>query len=76
MAIGEKIKNLREESGLTQRQLARKAGVDQGGLSKIERGLKANLTLEMLRRLARALGCSAADLLDDEDKKSPRKTAA
>lgn len=76
MAIGEKIKELRQVTGLTQRQLARKAGVDQGGLSKIERRLKANLTLEMLRRLARALGCSVADLLDDEDKESPRKSAA
>jgi transcriptional regulator with XRE-family HTH domain len=76
MAIGERIKKFRTEDGLTQPQLAAKAGVDQGGLSKLERGLTTNLTLEILRRLARALGCSVADLLDEEDKKSSRKTAA
>lgn len=76
MAIGERIKRLRQADGLSQPQLAAKAGIDQGGLSKIERGLTTNVTLEILRRLAKALGCSVADLLDEEDKKSPRKAAA
>jgi len=75
MALGETIKNLRQVTGLTQMQLAEKAGIDQGGLSRIEQGLKANPTLEILRRLAQALGCRVADLLE-EDKESPRKTAA
>jgi transcriptional regulator with XRE-family HTH domain len=35
-----------------------------------------NPSLEMLRRIASALSCSVVDLLDEEDKKSPRKTAA
>lgn len=76
MKLGEKIRTLRQATGLSQTQVAAKAGIDQGGLSKIERGLTTNLTLEMLRRIARVLGCSAADLLGDEDKKSPRKAAA
>jgi transcriptional regulator with XRE-family HTH domain len=67
MAIGERIKELRTEAGLSQPQLAVKAGVDQGGLSRIERGLKVNPTLDVLRRLARALDCRVADLLDEEN---------
>jgi transcriptional regulator with XRE-family HTH domain len=76
MKVGEKIKSLRQTAGLTQLQVAEKARIDQGGLSKIERGQTTNLTLEILRRLAKALGCSVADLLGDEDKERPSKTAA
>jgi transcriptional regulator with XRE-family HTH domain len=76
MKLGEKIKRQRERAGLSQRQAAVKAGIDQGGLSKLESGRKTNLTLAMLRRIARVLGCSVADLLSDEDKQSPRKSAA
>lgn len=61
---------------MAQVQVAEKAGIDQGGLSKIERGQTTNVSLQMLRRIARVLGCCVADLLDDEDMKSPRKTAA
>jgi transcriptional regulator with XRE-family HTH domain len=74
MKLGEKIKRQRQRAGLSQRQAAKNAGIDQGGLSKIERG--QNPSLGMLRRIAGVLGCSVADLLGDEDKQSPRKTAA
>jgi transcriptional regulator with XRE-family HTH domain len=72
MSVGENIKRLREAAGLSQTELARRAGIDQGGLSKIEKG--RNLTLETLRDLARALGCSVVDLLEEEDK-HPRRAA-
>jgi transcriptional regulator with XRE-family HTH domain len=35
-----------------------------------------NPSLEILRRIARGLGCSVLDLLDEEDKQKPKKTAA
>jgi DNA-binding Xre family transcriptional regulator len=41
-------------------------------LSKIEKG--RNLTLETLRGLARALGCSVVDLLEEGDK-HPKRAA-
>jgi transcriptional regulator with XRE-family HTH domain len=76
MPIGETIQKLRREARMTQRQLAHKAGIDQGGLSRIEQRLKVNPTLDVLRRLARALDCRVADLLDEKNNESPRKTAA
>ncbi|MGH8651193.1 MAG: helix-turn-helix domain-containing protein [Burkholderiales bacterium] len=76
MAIGEKIKKLRLAAGLNQKQVAVKADIDQGGLSKLERGLTTNTTLETLQSIARALGCSVVDLLDEEHKQKPKKTAA
>jgi transcriptional regulator with XRE-family HTH domain len=72
MSVGENIKRLRKAGGLSQTELARQAGIDQGGLSKIEKG--RNLTLETLRALARALGCSVVDLLEEGDK-HPRRAA-
>ncbi|MGH9876932.1 MAG: helix-turn-helix domain-containing protein [Nitrososphaerales archaeon] len=76
MKTGQKIQSLRQAARLTQTALAAKAGIDQGGLSKIERGQTTSFSLAMLRRIAGVLGCSVADLLSDEDKQSPRKTAA
>jgi len=40
MAIGQKIKELRENSGMLQRELASKLNVGDGFLSKIERNQK------------------------------------
>lgn len=52
---GKKIAELRKTAGLTQRQLALKAGVDRSGLAQIERGArKANEAT--LQQIATALG--------------------
>lgn len=48
------LTKLRRTSGLTQRQLAAKAGVSQARVSKIERG--ENLHLSTLRSYVEALG--------------------
>ena len=41
----------RKKSGLTQRQLSEKTGIDQGDISRIENG-EANPSLRTLKRLA------------------------
>src|SRR5665213_4117269 len=46
---------LRESRGLTQDQLATQTGIDQGDISRIERG-SANPTEKTLLRIADALG--------------------
>jgi len=53
--IGSEITWLRNESGLTQKQLAELTGIDQSDLSKIERGA-ANPSVATLERIAKALG--------------------
>ena len=46
---------LREEYGLTQAQLAKRCGIDQGDISRIERGATSP-TVRTLQRIASALG--------------------
>jgi len=52
-----KIKEFREEKGMTQEELAQKAKVNRTTLSKIESGYR-NATIETLMRLASAMGLS------------------
>ena len=52
----------RERMGLTQEDLAALAEVDISYLSRMERG-KANPSVEVLAKLAKALGTSPAALL-------------
>ena len=50
-AIMQAVVNARKSSGLTQKQLSEKTGIDQADISKIEIG-EANPTLNTLKRLA------------------------
>ena len=63
MSTGERIKELRLQKGLTQDQMERITGVDQGYISLIENGRRKRVSAEMLVKLARALGCSVEDLV-------------
>lgn len=59
--IGSRLLQERLSAGLTQQQLASASGVDQGDISRIERG-EGNPTTETLDALARPLGV-ALDLV-------------
>jgi transcriptional regulator with XRE-family HTH domain len=50
------VRQQREQAGLSQRSLARRAGTTQAAVSRIERGLTAP-TWETVRALMLALGC-------------------
>jgi ribosome-binding protein aMBF1 (putative translation factor) len=53
--IAMQIVALRERAGLTQAELAERTGIDQGDLSRIERG-STSPTARTLQRIAEALG--------------------
>ena len=55
----------REHRGLTQAQLAERAGVTQGAVAQIESG-KRRGSIDLLRKLADALGVDVDDLIWDE----------
>lgn len=55
-ALGRKIQQLRQERGLTLRDLARKAQVDERGLGRIESGDSPAPYFPTVQRIARALG--------------------
>jgi transcriptional regulator with XRE-family HTH domain len=56
-ALGNVVKALRREKGLTQERLAKQAGITVTYVSRIENG-RRNLTWTALTRLCHGLGCS------------------
>lgn len=61
MTIGEKIKRIRTEKGITQKELAKKLGTSPQNLAQYETG-KRNPKSATIMRIAQALECSPADL--------------
>jgi transcriptional regulator with XRE-family HTH domain len=58
------LRDLREAKGLSQVALAKTAKVERTYLVKLESGDKKNPSLEVLKRLARALGVPVTELLE------------
>jgi len=75
MTIGERIKALRLKKGLSQRELARQAGVRQATLADLETGIRTETRTDIARRLARVLGVTVDYLVgmygDDESQQEP-----
>ena len=53
--IGQRIQELRKEAGLTQKDIAKKCGMAQPNIARIEAGTYAT-SIEVLSRIAEALG--------------------
>lgn len=64
MSFGKNLKSAREEAGLSQEQLARKIDVVVYTVSKWEQGAHEP-PLAMIRRVAEALGTTAARLVEE-----------
>jgi non-specific serine/threonine protein kinase len=58
-ALGALLKRYRRQAGLTQEELAERAGISARSVSDIERGLQQRPYITTLRRLADALGLAA-----------------
>lgn len=69
MTLAEQVRQLRVQAGMTQAQLASRAGVTVETVARLERVLRgrssanANPSLETLARLSGALGVEVAELL-------------
>lgn len=61
--IGENIKRLRTRQGLSQDDLARKAGLKYSTLAKIEGDFVTKPGVQMIAKIAKALGVSIEELL-------------
>ena len=59
-----KLKTLRTARGLTQMELARKMKMKQAYVAQLETGVEDNPTLATLRRLAKALKVTVAELVE------------
>ena len=64
--IRNQIIKTRTDLGITQKELARKAGLTQANVSKIEKGI-SRPTIETLIKLARALGRQLTVRLDEHE---------
>jgi transcriptional regulator with XRE-family HTH domain len=65
LRFGRRVRALRERVGLSQEQLAAKAGIHRTYVGGVERG-ERNLGLKNVFRIARALGVPVADLFTGE----------
>jgi transcriptional regulator with XRE-family HTH domain len=63
MVLSHKVKDLRTKAKMTQAQLAKRAGVTQAFISQLETGAAESLTLTTLRRIAKALQLTVAELM-------------
>jgi len=64
MNLGDKIRELREEFGLTQGHLANSASVSQGYLSQLENGDVKNPSIAVLLRVAQAMHVDPDELFE------------
>ena len=63
ISFGKRIRQLRQEKGLSQEGLGFDAGIDRTYISDIERGTR-NIGLKNIAALAKILGISLAELFD------------
>ncbi len=61
--LGQRVRELRKQAGLTQEELADKADTDFRNIGRIERG-ESHIQLNTLVRVAEALEVSPADILE------------
>lgn len=66
LKIGQRIKYLRKELGLSQESLAYEAEVDRTYVTDVENG-RRNVSIEILEKLVKALNVSIAEFFDAKE---------
>ena len=59
---GKRIKAIREKKGLTQAEVAEKAGIHYNYFARVERG-EVNPRIPIIEKIAKALGVKSSDIL-------------
>ena len=72
--MGNKIKELRKQSGLTQEQIGLFLGIDQSMVAKIEKGDRV-LTTVQLNKLSNLFACTEEYILGVEEEDFPMRLA-
>ena len=70
VALGDRVRNLRAQRGITRKALAMAADVSERHLANLEYGT-GNASILVLQQVAAALRCSLAELLGDLTTRSP-----
>ncbi len=66
VAVGKRIRQLRNEIGFSQEELADRAGIDRTYITSVECG-KRNISIVNVEKIANALGVTPAKLFDFEN---------
>ena len=67
MEMGERIRMMRKECGLTQGELAQKLGLKDSAVAKYENGRVENIKRSTIQKMADIFGCSPTYLLGIEE---------
>lgn len=70
MEMGARIKQLRNEKGWTQAELAAKLGLKDSAIAKYENGRVENMKRDIIAKMADLFGCSPVYLMCMEDRHS------
>ncbi|MBY0427200.1 MAG: helix-turn-helix domain-containing protein [Cytophagales bacterium] len=62
ISFGDRLSKLRKQKGVTQEELAERAGISQVQVARIEKG-KLNTTISTIYGIAGALGVSPKDII-------------
>ena len=65
--VGKRIKYLRNQIGISQEELADRAGIDRTYITSVECG-KRNISIVNVEKIANALGVTLSKLFDFENK--------
>lgn len=68
--IGIRLQQIRNESKITQAQLAQYLGIDQSTVTKLENGTR-KLNVSLIEKICNLFGCSEAFLLGEDDEYIP-----
>lgn len=60
--LGDNIRRIRQEKGMSQGDISRALDMDRGYISRVEKGIK-NPTILNLEKIARALGVTPDELI-------------
>ncbi len=71
MDIGDRIRTMRKAVGLSQEEVARRAGLSLKGMAYIERGRIEDPHISSLRGIAHALGMPVEELVREEEPAVP-----
>ncbi len=71
-ALGDRVRMMRALKGISRKALSGSSGVSERHLANLELGV-GNASFIVLTQVARALGCTIADLTQDEARSSPEK---
>lgn len=70
--VGKRIREIRKKQGLTQEQVAEKAGMDFTSIGAVERGVRS-LSLKSLYKVVQALNVPMEDIISSPIKDSSKK---